>query len=145
MPEISVKLKRGAYPIVVGSDILQRLEPLLTKVVRVSEGTRLFVFYDAQVFALHGKYLRAVIKRIDRRASEIVIPAGEKSKSASVLNRIYSFLLSERVSRSDFILAVGGGVISDLVGYAAATTLRGLRWGVVPTTLLGMVDAAIGG
>ncbi|MEW5994619.1 MAG: 3-dehydroquinate synthase family protein, partial [Candidatus Zixiibacteriota bacterium] len=55
------------------------------------------------------------------------------------------FLLRNRAGRSDFILACGGGVTSDLVGYAAATAMRGIRWGIVSTTLLGMVDAAIGG
>lgn len=142
MPEIIVKLKSGRYPIVVGSGIARWLPPLVERNV---EGGRLFVFYDAQFYALHGRRLHSQLKRVDRRATEMVIPSGEKSKSASVLNRIYSFLLDEKVSRSDFIIAVGGGVTSDLVGYAAATTLRGIRWGVVPTTLLGMVDAGIGG
>ena len=142
MPEIIVKLESGRYPIVVGSGIVRRLAPLGERSV---DGGRLFVFYDAQFYALHGRRLQSQLKRIDRRASEMVIPSGEKSKSASVLNRIYSFLLAQKISRSDFILALGGGVTSDLVGYAAATTLRGIRWGVVPTTLLGMVDAGIGG
>jgi len=75
----------------------------------------------------------------------MVIPPGEKSKSAATLGRIHDFLIEEKISRSDMIIACGGGVTTDLVGYAAATILRGVRWGVVPTTLLGMVDAAIGG
>ena len=65
-----------------------------------------------------------------------------KSLKAS---KILSFFLLNKISRSDFILAVGGGVTSDIVGFAAASVLRGVKWGVVSTTLLGMVDASIGG
>ncbi|MFQ6008321.1 MAG: 3-dehydroquinate synthase, partial [Candidatus Zixiibacteriota bacterium] len=108
-------------------------------------GERLFVFYDAQVFALYGRYVTAQLKRFGIDAVEMIVPRGERVKSAAVLNKVYEFLLSEKVSRTDFILACGGGVTSDLVGYAAATTLRGIRWGIVSTTLIGMVDAAIGG
>jgi len=75
----------------------------------------------------------------------MVIPSSEKSKSQAILKRIYDFLICNRISRTDLILACGGGVTTDLVGYAAATTLRGIRWAAVPTTLVGMVDAAIGG
>jgi len=76
---------------------------------------------------------------------EMVIPSGEKSKSVSTLNKLYDFLLNEKISRQDFIIVCGGGVTSDLVGYASATTLRGIKWGIVATTLLSMVDASIGG
>ena len=62
-----------------------------------------------------------------------------------MLFRSQDWLLSERISRSDLIVACGGGVTTDLVGYAAATILRGVSWGAVPTTLIGMVDAGIGG
>jgi 3-dehydroquinate synthase len=75
----------------------------------------------------------------------MVIPRGEKAKSRQTLEGLYDFLLGEKITRDDFLLACGGGVTSDLVGFAAATTLRGVRWGVISTTLLGMVDAAIGG
>ncbi len=142
MPVINVDLGARTYPIIVGSDLLFQLEKYLKR--HVGEG-RLFVFYDAQVFALHGPQLQRLLKRLKLDAIEMVIPVGERSKSAVVLNKIYSFLFDVRISRSDFILACGGGVTSDLVGYAAATALRGIRWGIVSTTLLGMVDAAIGG
>jgi 3-dehydroquinate synthase len=122
--------------------VLHRLEPLLHK--QVSQ-ERLFVFYDARFYALHGRRVQSQLRRFRRRTVEMVIPSGEKSKSAAVLNKLYAFLLNEKISRTDFILACGGGMTSDLAGYAAATTLRGIRWGIVSTTLLGMVDAAIGG
>jgi len=142
MSIINVNLGQRTYPIVVGHDLLSQLEKYLRR--HVAEG-RLFVFYDAQVYALHSQRLKSQLKRHKYHTVEMVIPVGEKSKSTSVLNKIYTFLFNEKISRSDFILACGGGVTSDLVGFAAATAMRGIRWGIVSTTLLGMVDAAIGG
>ncbi len=142
MHVVRVNLGQRTYPIKIGSDILSQLGRHVKR--HVGEG-RIFVFYDAQVFALYGRYITAQLKRFGIDAVEMIIPRGERAKSATVLNKIYDFLLSEKVSRSDFILACGGGVTSDLVGYAAATTLRGMQWGIVATTLIGMVDAAVGG
>jgi len=130
------------YPILVGVDMTGQIVPLLKQHAGAS---RLFVFYDANFYALHGLRFARDLTFARGRRFEFVVPSGEKSKSASVLAGLYDFLLGQKVSRDDFILACGGGVTSDLVGYSAATILRGLRWGVVPTTLLAMVDAAIGG
>jgi 3-dehydroquinate synthase len=142
MPEIRVKLARSGYPIVVGSQILKRLPKLCREAT--PEG-RIFVFYDANVFALHHAVVHKHLKSFGCKLVEMVLPSGERTKSRSQLRRVQDYLLAERVSRDDLVLAVGGGVLSDLVGFAAASTLRGIGWGVVPTTLLGMVDAAIGG
>ncbi len=142
MSSIPVKVSSGSYPVVVTSHDTGQLRRLLEKHLT---SKRLFVFYDAQFYALHHKRLHNDLTVRGRKLIELVLPTGEKTKSLRELNKIYTFLLTQKISRDDFILAVGGGVTSDLVGYAAATTLRGIRWGVVPTTLLGMVDAAIGG
>ncbi len=107
--------------------------------------SRLFALYDAQLYALHGQMIDESLKGTGRPVVELVVPAGEKSKSQACLDRIHDFLLGCGISRTDFVIAAGGGVVSDLVGYAAATVLRGVQWGIVSTTLLGMVDAAIGG
>jgi 3-dehydroquinate synthase len=141
MPEISVKLGKRAYPVVIGSGMEHRLVPRIRKLIGRN---RLFVIYDAQVYALYGQRLGKLLKQVARPVN-LVIPAGEKSKTPAQLGRIYDFLLSEKITRSDLILACGGGVVSDLVGYAAATVLRGVPWAVISTTLLGMVDASIGG
>ncbi len=142
MPIINVNLNQRRYPIIVGPGVLHRLGRKLNGLIREE---RLFVFYDAQVYALHGKRIQTQLKQLKGNVQEMVVPIGERAKSATVLNKIYAFLLDEKISRSDFILACGGGVTTDLIGYAAATTLRGIRWGIVSTTLLGMADAAIGG
>jgi len=141
MSTIKVALGEKSYPVLIGIGMTDKLVTLTKK--RVGKG-RLFVFFDAGFYALHGVELSKRLARAAKTA-EFVVPSGEKSKSASVLDKLRDFLLAEKISRDDFILACGGGVTSDLVGYAAASTLRGIRWGVVSTTLLGMVDAAIGG
>ena len=142
MPGLRVSVASGSYPIIVVSKKPEQLRKLLAN---ACASDRLFVFYDAQFYALHAGLLRKSLRTPGRKLIEMVLPPGEKMKSRATLEKVYSFLLSEKISRDDFILAVGGGVTSDLIGYAAATTLRGIRWGVIPTTLLGMVDAAIGG
>jgi 3-dehydroquinate synthase len=126
----------------VGSGMAHDLSRVLKK--QVGAG-RLFVFYDANFYALHGLKLRKSIKLSAGRIFEMVVPSGEKMKSRRTVARLQDYLLGEKISRDDFVLACGGGVTSDLVGFVAASTLRGIRWGVVSTTLLGMVDAAIGG
>jgi 3-dehydroquinate synthase len=142
MKQVLVRTRSQSYPALIGVGLSNHLNRLLKK--HVSDG-RLFVFIDANVFALYGKRFLASISIKRHRRLEFVVPSGEGAKSASVLSGLYDFLLDHQISRDDFILAVGGGVTSDLAGYAAASVLRGVRWGVVPTTLLSMADASIGG
>jgi len=142
MPVIKVNASGKVYPVEIGGGMTAKLSRLTR---RVAGDNRLFLFCDANFYALHGRSLHQALGVKPGRVCEMVIPSGEKSKSSANLASIYDFLLASHLSRSDFILACGGGVTTDLVGYAAATSLRGVRWGAVPTTLLGMVDAAIGG
>jgi len=142
MTGLSVKAAERSYPIVIDRGLDDRLHTLIRKAVG---DNRLFVFFDANFYALHGGRVRAAAGMPARQLVEMVIPSGEKSKSAAVLASLYDFLLDQKATRMDVLLACGGGVTTDLVGYAAATILRGIRWGAVPTTLLGMVDASIGG
>lgn len=142
MKHLQVHTRNQSYPVLVGTDLSNNLNSLLSKCVSTG---RFFVFIDANVFALHGKRITASIDVPHKRRLEFVVPSGETAKTEPVLFGLYDFLLDNRVSRDDFILACGGGVTSDLVGYTAATILRGVRWGVVPTTILSMADASIGG
>lgn len=142
MPRIKVPLKDRSYAVDVGHASGAKLRA--TVAAHMGEG-RLFLFMDAGFFALHGAVIRKQLQLPAKRIREFVVPSGERFKSAATVAGLHAYLLSEGISRNDLILACGGGVHSDLVGYAAATVLRGVRWGVVPTTLLGMVDASIGG
>ncbi len=142
MKTITAQTSTHSYPVAVGTDMGPKLKRLLHKEVGAG---RLFVFYDANWFALHGAKVKRNFGLPSGRRREFVVPSGEKAKSSGVLTGIYDFMLGEKITRDDFVLACGGGVTSDLVGFAAATVLRGVRWGVATTTLLGMVDASIGG
>ncbi|MEE8578135.1 MAG: 3-dehydroquinate synthase family protein, partial [candidate division Zixibacteria bacterium] len=142
MPTVKVELGKRSYPIIIGDRLEEKLQSLLRKAV--GKG-KLFVFFDAQFHALHGDKLEKQIRSACGNIEILLLPRGERGKSASTVGKIHDFLLSEKISRSDLILACGGGITTDLAGYAAATVLRGVRWAALSTTLLGMVDAAIGG
>jgi len=103
-------------------------------------GVAAFVVADANVAPLHGEAVAAALD-----APLLVLPAGEEHKRWASVERVIHWLLACGVERRDLLVAVGGGVVTDLVGFAAAVVLRGIGWVAVPTTLLGMVDAAVGG
>lgn len=142
MTNIRVNLGNNSYSIAVGVNETDRLPGLLKKHIKTD---RLFVVYDSQFFALHGLKFTRLLKRLNVRLLDIALPQGEAAKTASMLGILHDFFLSEKISRTDLVLACGGGAATDLAGFAAATVLRGVPWAVVPSTLLGMVDAAIGG
>ena len=84
-------------------------------------------------------------KRYLPEAQSVIVPPGEKSKSAGMLDNIYTFLIEQKYGRDTLIMALGGGVVGDLAGYAAATYMRGVSLIQVPTSLLAMVDSSVGG
>ncbi|MBN1271938.1 MAG: 3-dehydroquinate synthase [Candidatus Aminicenantes bacterium] len=106
---------------------------------------RIFVVSDSRVFSLYGKKLRSVLEGGGLHSSFFLLQPGERSKSLTSVKNIYRWLIREKASRSSLVLAFGGGVVSDTAGFAVSTFLRGLRWAVMPTTLLAQVDAGIGG
>ena len=142
MAIVKVQLGDRSYDILIGAGIGHTLNTRLTKVAGAG---RVWVIYDALVFALHGKALKKQIPALRVGHRELVLPAGEKVKTLQIASKLHSFFLSERISRDDTIVAVGGGALTDLVGFTASTTMRGIKWVAIPTTLLGMVDAAVGG
>ena len=116
------------------------LAQIAVHVDQVAPGRRRFVVTDSNVHGLCG---RDVATRLG--APILELPAGEDQKVWPTVEKIVQFLLVNDADRDSVLVGVGGGVVTDLCGFAAAVTLRGLPWVAVPTTLLGMVDAAIGG
>jgi 3-dehydroquinate synthase len=92
-----------------------------------------------------GQQMRDIAARDGRRVVFVTIPAGEAAKQLSTVDTIWNAALDAEIDRSSMVIAVGGGVVGDLGGFAAATLLRGIPVANIPTTLLGMVDSAIGG
>ncbi len=138
---ITVDLGDRSYPVIVEGGVSLTLQRQITKL----RPNRVFMVLDAQLLALHGKAILRSLRKVGMPVIMLALPMNEKAKNQKTLSEIHDWLLSEKISRSDLIVACGGGVTTDLVGYAAATVLRGVAWGTVPTTLIGMIDGAIGG
>jgi 3-dehydroquinate synthase len=127
------------YEVVVGSGVLGVLPELVGK-----RAETVAVFWDERLSELSDRVFH-VLHQAGYRVVTAHLPSGEAAKDAQVLTRLWSYLAERRVTRTDCIVAVGGGATTDLIGFTAATWLRGVRVVLLPTTLLGMVDAAVGG
>ena len=138
----TVRTPGAEYPVVVAAGSLGRLGAICRE--RGLKG-RAFVITDANVAPLLAAPVMRALSAADYEADSFVIPAGEEQKTLATVGTVYDWLLQHKVERSDFVVCLGGGVVTDLAGFAAATVLRGIPFVHVPTTLLGMVDAAIGG
>ncbi|WP_144098221.1 3-dehydroquinate synthase [Croceicoccus sediminis] len=142
MRTIDVELAGRAYEVRVGPGLLERLGeecgPLLRK-------DTVPVITDAQVAALYRDKVDAALAAVGKQARWLVLPAGEQTKSWAQLAQVVDFLLAEGVDRNDRIVALGGGVIGDLTGFAAAILKRGCGFVQLPTTLLAQVDSSVGG
>ena len=136
LPEacLPVSLDGHECPVELSVDAPAALRPL-------TAGRRLVILTDRQVAALHLPRYREVLPA----AVEIVVPAGERAKSLRQAEGVYRALLEARVERRDLLVALGGGVVTDLGGFVAATFKRGMDCVLVSTSLVGCVDAAIGG
>ena len=131
-----------SYPIFVGWNSLDQLGQ---RIKEANLSGKAYVISDDNVFPLYGEQVKKALVRAGFIAESMAIPAGEQSKSFETANRIYDWLVANRVERGDFIVALGGGVIGDLAGFIAATMLRGVPFVQVPTSLMAMVDSSIGG
>ena len=100
---------------------------------------------DENVMPLYGKGLAARLELAGFKTKSFAIPAGEKGKTIQTVSKLWEGFLSSGLDRGSMILALGGGVVCDLAGFAAATFMRGVRWLAIPTSLLAMVDASLGG
>ena len=141
-PSYTVTTKAGTYHGYVGSGLLEKLGALMRNAGL--DGTA-FVIADGAVFDLYGEPVMASLKDAGFEAYEGIADPGESSKSLELAGDIYGWLAGRRAERRDCVVALGGGVAGDLGGFIAATYLRGMPFVQVPTTLLAMVDASIGG
>lgn len=108
-------------------------------------GRRFCIVTDSNVDPIYGEELLKVLSEKASKVVKYVIPAGEENKNLDNIKEIYKFLIEEKFDRKDCLVALGGGVVGDMTGYAAATYLRGIDFIQVPTTLLAQADSSIGG
>ncbi|MDA0815036.1 MAG: 3-dehydroquinate synthase [Chloroflexi bacterium] len=142
-PAALVDTGEKKYPIWVGSGELSRLGDRLRQIGL--GGRRVFLISDQDVMNRHGQTVARALDSSGIPGASYVVPPGEATKSVRVVNELYAWLAAEKAERRDVILALGGGVVGDLAGHVAATYLRGMPLVQIPTTVLAMNDASIGG
>ncbi len=142
MTRVHVPLGDRAYDVLIGEGLIggagKTIGPLLAR-------PRVAVVTDQTVAGLHLGSLVAALKAEGITATSHILPAGEATKSWAHLGETVEWLLSEKIERRDVVVALGGGVIGDLVGFAAAILRRGVRFVQIPTSLLAQVDSSVGG
>ncbi len=143
----AVRLRIGmpdetAYDVRVGSGVLEQLPDDLHA---LGGASRVVIVSDSNVAPLYGPELRRSLTSAGFQVSDLVVPAGEASKSIETAGELYRALAQLDVGRDALVVALGGGVVGDLAGFVAATYLRGVDYVQVPTSLLAMVDSSVGG
>lgn len=139
---VRVALGERAYDILIGRGLLANLGE---RIKMLRSGARVAIVTDEAVAKIHLGAAEAAIKSSGIDSARIVVPAGESSKSYATLEKVCEAIIAARVERNDLIVALGGGVIGDLAGFAASCVRRGLDFVQVPTTLLAQVDSSVGG
>ncbi len=141
MKMLRVNLGEKSYPIYIENNIIRNS---FIYIKEVFSGKRIMIISDDQVFPRYGNMLLESLKDAFE-CHTLILPHGESTKNFQSLPTIYSAMLSAKISRSDLVIALGGGVIGDLAGFAAASFLRGVKFIQIPTSLLAQVDSSVGG
>ncbi|MBY5345218.1 3-dehydroquinate synthase [Rhizobium leguminosarum bv. viciae] len=139
---LHVPLGERAYDILIGPGLIARAG---AEIASRLKGRKAAVVTDENVAPLYLKALVASLDEVGIASAEVVLPAGEKTKSFEHLMTACDKVLEARVERNDYVIALGGGVIGDLSGFAAGIVRRGVRFVQVPTSLLSQVDSSVGG
>ncbi|HEY3477209.1 MAG TPA: 3-dehydroquinate synthase, partial [Anaerolineales bacterium] len=131
----------GNYDVVVADGVIEQLGSMLSLRGLINP----IVVTDENVARLHVGRIMSSLRRADFTPALITIPAGEAHKNLETIQRLWHGFLEHGLDRKSTVIALGGGVIGDLAGFAASTYMRGISWVAIPTTLLAMVDASLGG
>ena len=140
--KLTVNLGENSYPIYIANGILAKAGEYIAECFK---GEKIMVVSDDNVFPLYGETFLRSLNGYDYECHFVVVPHGEPTKNFQTLPTIYEAMLSAKISRSDLVIALGGGVIGDLAGFAAASFLRGVKLVQIPTSLLAQVDSSVGG
>ena len=142
MYNIQVKATSGSYPIHIKNGLLDEIG---VEIKKIYNGRKIAIVTDSNVDKFYGQKVISSLKEEGFDTFKIVVKAGEESKSFETLLEVYDKLLDFKINRGDIIIALGGGVVGDMTGFAAATFLRGIPLVQIPTTLLAQVDSSVGG
>ena len=141
MKTLTIQLKERSYPIYIGKGLLSQIQ-LIESHLKQKHAA---IVTNTTVAPLYLDQLMSLLHKHKIKAFPIILPDGETYKNQDSLNLIYDALLKEKCERNTTLIALGGGVIGDITGYAAATYLRGIPFIQIPTTLLSQVDSSVGG
>ena len=139
MKKLNLNLGEKSYPIYIGENLLSQAD-YLTKHIT---GNQVMIVSNTTVAPLYIDKVKSLLT--DFEVSEVVLPDGEQYKNLDTVNQIFTNLLENRFDRSSTLIALGGGVVGDMTGYAAACYQRGVNFIQIPTTLLSQVDSSVGG
>jgi 3-dehydroquinate synthase len=142
LKKIKVNTASNNYPVFIGSNIFEDLPEFIRK-YRLPK--RVFVILDKNVERIHGSYIKKIIHGFADKKYFLVLPASERIKSFKTLLQIFTRLYEGKFGRDTLLIAIGGGTIGDVAGFAASTYMRGIPLLQIPTTLLSAVDSSIGG
>lgn len=133
------------YPVYIGNGLLAQAGSIFTENLPRLAGKSVVIISDSSVMPIYGDTVSKSFQAIGCNVSEYQIPAGETSKNWSLLGELLEHLAGLQLTRSDYLIALGGGVVGDLTGFAASIYLRGISFLQIPTTLLAAVDSSVGG
>ena len=136
-----VNLKDRSYPICIQKGILKSAHE---KIKEIYQGKKIMIISDDQVYHYYGELLTNVLQQ-DFEVGHVIVPHGEQSKRFDMLPQLYQACLDFQLTRTDLIVALGGGVIGDMAGFVASSYLRGVKLVQIPTSLLAQVDSSVGG
>jgi 3-dehydroquinate synthase len=139
---VDVALGDRSYDIVIGRGVIAMLG---ARIAVLRPGAKAFIVTDDNVRRYALAEAEAALAEAGLAVSRVVVPAGEASKSFAVFEQVCEAIIASRIERGDLVVALGGGVVGDLAGFAAATVRRGLDYVQVPTSLLAQVDSSVGG
>ncbi|SCJ16577.1 3-dehydroquinate synthase [uncultured Clostridium sp.] len=139
---LNVQLKERGYPLVIEEGLLDKIG---SEVRAVYPAERAFILTDRNVDAQYGAKVESALRSAGYQTAKMVLEPGEATKAFPSLVPIYSALLENKMTRTDLMITLGGGVVGDLGGFAASTYLRGIPFIQIPTSLLAQVDSSIGG
>ena len=142
---IRVNLPQEAYDVRIAPDGLDQLGLWMSSEPLVKPGQKVLLVSNPAVFDLYGARAIAALEKAGYRVCHCILPAGEQYKTLASIEQIHDAAYENRLERSSAMVALGGGVIGDMTGFAASTWLRGIAVVQVPTSLLAMVDASMGG
>ncbi len=141
MRTVTVRASK-TYDIKIGSGLLSTIAE---EAIKLGKAEKIAIVSETTVFPLYGEIVKKSLESAGFELVSFIFPAGEESKNGATYLELLNFLAQNKLTRSDMIVALGGGVVGDLAGFAAATYLRGIRFIQVPTTVLAAVDSSVGG